>query len=87
MLCVFFDLNSKVFSIRFFAAICHKGAFFIYILIDIVKKRINIKSIPYSTLQILSVSLFMKQSINQAVVDIDMREFDMTACNQLILCE
>lgn len=59
----------------------------VYVLIAIIKKRMNLKSSLYSVLQILSVSLFEKQSLNQALTDIDIQEDDQDACNQLNLFE
>jgi hypothetical protein len=59
----------------------------VYVLIAIIKKRLNLKSSLYSVLQILSVSLFEKQSINQALANIDIQEDDQATCNQLNLFE
>lgn len=59
----------------------------VYVLIAIVKKRMNLNSSLYSILQILSVSLFEKQPINQALTNIDIQEDDQATCNQLSLFE
>ena len=59
----------------------------VYVLIAIIKRRMNLKSSLYSVLQILSVSLFEKQSLNQALTDIDIQEDDQDTCNQLNLFE
>jgi hypothetical protein len=59
----------------------------VYVLIAIIRKRMNLKTSLYSMLQILSVSLFEKQSINQTLTDIDVQDSDLETCNQLNLFE
>lgn len=59
----------------------------VYVLIAIMKKRLKLEASLYSILQILSVTLFEKVPINQALSGI-LPVADMPAdANQLILFE
>lgn len=56
-----------------------------YVLIAIVKKRLNIKMSLYTFLQILSVNIFEKVDILQLVTNFDYKKFESESCNQLYL--
>ena len=47
----------------------------VYVLIAIIKKRLNSELSPYTILQILSITLFEKVPLNQLVVDFDCKKF------------
>jgi hypothetical protein len=57
----------------------------VYVLVAIVKKRLNLEASLYTLLQILSVTLFEKMALYQALTGIDYRSEDNTQCNQLTL--
>jgi hypothetical protein len=57
----------------------------VYVLVAIVKKQLHLDSSPYTILQILSVSLFEKTPILQALSCIDYKESKTITCNQLSL--
>jgi hypothetical protein len=57
----------------------------VYVLVAIVKKRLNLEASLYTLLQILSVTLFKKMALYQALTGIDYRSEDNTQCNQLTL--
>jgi IS4 transposase len=57
----------------------------VYVLVAIVKKRLNLDRSLYSILQILSLSLLEKIPISQALSGIDDIENSDEACNQLNL--
>jgi len=57
----------------------------IYVLVSIVKKRLNITVSLYTILQILSVSLFEKIPIFKALTTINYKEINNENCNQLNL--
>ena len=57
----------------------------VYILVAIVKKRLNLGASLYTLLQILSVTLFEKMLIHQAVTGTEYRPNDHAQCNQLNL--
>lgn len=57
----------------------------VYVLIAIVKKRLNLDASLYTLLQILSVTLFEKMPLQQAFSDGDTRSNSMTNHNQLDL--
>jgi IS4 transposase len=57
----------------------------VYILVAIVKKRLNLGASLYTLLQILSVTLFEKMLIHQAVTGIQYKPSDHAQCNQLNL--
>jgi hypothetical protein len=46
----------------------------VYVLIVIIKKRLNSELTPYTILQILSITLFEKVPINQLIIDIDCKK-------------
>jgi len=56
-----------------------------YLLVAIVKKRLNLDVSLYTILQILSVSLFEKTPILQALTQQSLQIAEDTDCNQLIL--
>jgi hypothetical protein len=57
----------------------------VYVLVAIVKKRLNLGASLYTLLQILSVTLFEKMLIHQAVTGTEYRRSDRAQCNQLNL--
>jgi len=57
----------------------------IYVLVAIIKKRLNLKGSLYQILQILSVTLFEKVPIEQALSNIEPDENIIEAANQLNL--
>lgn len=57
----------------------------VYVLVAIVKKRLNLNQSLYTILQILSVSLFEKTQILQAFALTDYNDYDDKLCKQLIL--
>jgi hypothetical protein len=57
----------------------------VYVLVAIVKKRLNLDRSLYSILQILSLSLLEKIPISQALSGIDGIEQNDVFCNQLNL--
>jgi len=59
----------------------------VYVLIAIIKKRLQIKQSLYTILQVLSVSIFEKTPILQAFSDWDSTSENITFCNQLSLFE
>lgn len=59
----------------------------VYVLIAIMKKRLNLEASLYSILQILSVTLFEKVPLNQVLSGIDMGVEAPSDANQLILFE
>jgi hypothetical protein len=59
----------------------------VYVLVAIVRKRLGIEVSLYTMLQILSVSLFEKVDITQALTSARSRNADLSICNQLQLFE
>jgi len=59
----------------------------IYVLIAIVKKRLNLEGSLYRILQILSVSVFEKTPLLQALSDVHLKDLETDSCNQLTLFE
>ena len=57
----------------------------VYVLVAIVKKRLNLEASLYTLLQILSVTLFEKMLIGQAVTGSEYRPANDLQCNQLNL--
>ena len=57
----------------------------LYVLVAIVKKRLNLDASLYTLLQILSVTLFEKMPLQQAFPGNDCKRIDETQCNQLNL--
>ena len=57
----------------------------VYVLVAIVKKRLSLDSSLYTLLQILSVTLFEKMALHQAVTRAEYRPENPTQCNQLNL--
>jgi hypothetical protein len=57
----------------------------VYVLVAIIKKRLDLKPSLYTTLQILSVTLFEKLPLAQALTAIDALDEDVTNHNQLTL--
>jgi Domain of unknown function (DUF4372)/Transposase DDE domain len=56
-----------------------------YVLIAILKKRLNIENSLYTLLQVLSLTLFERAPINQLLMDSDYNSTDSLARNQLTL--
>ncbi len=59
----------------------------VYVLVAIVKKRLNLDGSLYRILQILSVSVFEKTPLLQALSDVDYKDLESDGCNQLTLWE
>ena len=57
----------------------------VYVLVAIVKKRMNLDQSLYTILQILSVTLFEKSPILQALSQVDYTTLKGADCNQLNL--
>jgi hypothetical protein len=57
----------------------------IYVLVAIVKKRLNLDASLYTLLQILSVTLLEKMALRQAVTGVDYKRDNDVQCNQLNL--
>jgi len=57
----------------------------IYVLVAIVKKRLHLEASLYRILQILSVTIFEKMPLLQALSDVDFKEPGSDHCNQLTL--
>ena len=57
----------------------------VYVLVAIVKKRLNLDATLYTLLQILSVTLFEKMPLSQALASSDPTTRDDSPCNQLNL--
>jgi hypothetical protein len=57
----------------------------VYVLVAIVKKRLNLDASPYTLLQILSVTLFEKMPLQQAFPGSDHKSEQGNDCNQLNL--
>jgi hypothetical protein len=57
----------------------------VYVLVAIVKKRLNLEASLYKLLQILSVTLFEKMMLSQAVTGAEYKPNDHLQCNQLNL--
>ena len=57
----------------------------VYVLVAIVKKRLNLDASLYTLLQILSVTLFEKMAIYQALTGTDYKSENDTRCIQLTL--
>ncbi len=75
----FFGTSSNAVKTQIWIAIS------IYVLIAIIKKRLNLKVELYTILQILSVSIFEKVDILQALTEINMTDENIQDDNQLIL--
>jgi len=57
----------------------------VYVLVAIIKKRLNLDASLYTLLQILSVTLFEKMPLQQAFPDSGYKMIDGVPCNQLNL--
>jgi len=57
----------------------------VYVLVAIVKKRLQIEASLYTMLQILSLTCFEKTPIYQLLTDIASKELKSDSCNQLLL--
>jgi hypothetical protein len=57
----------------------------VYVLVAIVKKRLNLDASLYTLLQILSVTLFEKMSLQQALPGTNSTSDSTTITNQLNL--
>ncbi len=57
----------------------------VYVLVSIIKKRLNIKADLYTILQVLSLTLFEKTSLEQVLSDGDSIDADKLDANQLNL--
>lgn len=80
-------LRIKKFYGTSFNAVCTQIwiAVSIYLLVAIIKKRLKLEQELYTILQIFSISLFEKVSLNQLFNENDYRYLDNDNCNQLKL--
>jgi len=76
---VFYGTSENAVKSQIWIAIC------IYVLLAIIKKKLNIENSLYTILQVASVSLFEKIPINEVFSDKDIREFTDDTCIQLNL--
>ena len=58
-------------------------AFAVYVLIAIIKKKLNINRSIYEILQILSVSIFDKTTVNQLLLNHKLQKQQVSPCKQL----
>jgi hypothetical protein len=77
----FFGLSENAVKTQVWIAIS------IYVLIAIIKKKLNIEKSLYTFLQVVSVSIFEKLPLNEAFSGVDIRESVKEHCNQLNLFE
>lgn len=77
----FYGTSENAVKSQIWIAIC------VYVLLAIIKKKLNIKMSLYTILQVASVSLFEKIPINEAFSDDDIRELTDNTCIQLNLFE
>jgi len=75
----FYGTSANAVKSQVWIAICA------YLLVAIIKKKINTELSLYTILQILSVSLFEKVSINQLLTQTDSRYLEDQSRNQLNL--
>ncbi len=75
----FYGTSANAVKTQVWIAVC------VYLLVAIIKKKINTELSLYTILQILSVSLFEKVSINQLLTETDSRFQRVHSCNQLNL--
>jgi IS4 transposase len=75
----FYGLSENAVKTQIWIAIC------IYVLLAIIKKKLNIEASLYTILQVASVSLFEKMPLKEAFSDTDNQEFTLEPCNQLNL--
>jgi len=59
----------------------------VYVLVAIIKKRLKLEHSLYTILQILSVTLFEKTAVYQALASIDYETDEEANCNQLYLLD
>ena len=57
----------------------------VYVLVAIIKKQLKLKQSLYTILQIVSVTLFEKMPLLQALTDVEVEEQDGSTCKQLNL--
>jgi hypothetical protein len=57
----------------------------VYVLVAIIKKELNLKASLHTLLQILSITLFEKMSLQQALADIEEGPMLAASPNQLTL--
>ena len=57
----------------------------VYVLVAIIKKRLNLDLSLYTILQILSITVFERLPINQVLTDTEYRPHGMVSHNQLNL--
>jgi IS4 transposase len=57
----------------------------VYVLVAIIKKQLKLEQSLYTILQIISVTLFEKMPLLQALTDVEVEEEEVSTCNQLNL--
>lgn len=75
----FYGTSENAVKTQIWIAIC------VYLIVAILKKRLNINASLYTILQILSVSLFEKVDIKQLLTENNYKNLDMLSGNQLFL--
>ena len=75
----FYGTSKNAVKTQIWIAIC------VYLLVAIIKKRLNIDVSLYTILQILSISLFEKVNIKQLLTEINYKNLDNLSGNQLFL--
>ena len=59
----------------------------VYVLVAIIKKRLNLDLSLYTILQILSVTMFEQVPIIQVLTDFDYKSLEGDSCKQLLLLD
>jgi hypothetical protein len=59
----------------------------VYVLVAIIKKRLQLEMNLYTILQILSVTAFEQVPIAQVLMNFDYRSTESDSCNQLLLLD
>jgi hypothetical protein len=77
----FYGISENAVKTQIWIAIC------VYVLLAIIKKKLNSEMSLYTILQVASVSLFEKIPLNEAFSDIDIRTIEPDPCIQLNLFE
>jgi IS4 transposase len=75
----FYGTTSNAVQTQIWIAVC------VYVLVAIVKKELRLKGSMYQILQILSISLFEKVPIQQALTSIISQNEKISCPNQLVL--
>jgi hypothetical protein len=77
----FYGLSENAVKIQIWIAICT------YVLVAIIKKKMNLEMSLYTFLQVASVTIFENSPLIQVFSDVDAKEFTSDSCIQLNLFE